>query len=109
MQPVQQLEGGGVERAVGRAEQARARAAEQFDAGDLFEQLFVLVVSRQRRHHRVRLGVVADDVARAQLEQRAGGEVALLLADREEGRVHVQAVELADELLRCRGRGRRRR
>ncbi len=45
------------------------------------------------------LGVVADDVTRMQLELGAGGEVALLLADREERRVHVQAVEHAHELL----------
>ncbi len=96
---MQQPERGRVERAVRGAEQARARPAEQFDAGDLFEQLFVLVVGGQRGHHRMRLGVVADDVARAQLQDGARREVPLLLADREERGVHVVAVEHAHQLL----------
>ena len=41
---MEHVEGGRVEGAVGRAEQARSRPAEQFDAGDLFDELFALVV-----------------------------------------------------------------
>ena len=60
---VQHAERGGVERAVGRSEQAGPRPAEQFDAGDCSSELFVLFVRREQGHHRVRLGVVADDVS----------------------------------------------
>ena len=44
LQLVQQVERGSVKRAVGRPEQTGPRAAEQFDAGDLYDELFALVV-----------------------------------------------------------------
>ncbi len=98
VQGAQLLEGGGVEGAVGRAEEARGGAAEQLDAEHLFEELFVLFVRGEERHHRVGLGVVAHDVPGAQLGEGAGGEVALLLADREEGGVDVEGVQHVHEL-----------
>ena len=42
-QRVQQMEGDGVERAIGRPKQAGPRPIEQFDTGDLFDELFALV------------------------------------------------------------------
>ena len=54
----------------GRNRSGRA-AAEQFHPGDLFEELFVLVVRRQLGQHRVGLGVVADHVAVARSRARS--------------------------------------
>ncbi len=99
MQRAQLLEGGRVEGSVGGTEETRAGPAEQFDPSDLFEELFVLIVCGEGGHHRVCLRVVADDVAGLQLEEGSGGEVALLLADREEGRLHAVVVEDSHELL----------
>src|ERR1019366_344895 len=85
------------EGAVGRTEEPRPGSAEQFDPSDLFEQLFVLIVPGQARHHRVGLGVIAYNVPGAQLEERSAGEVSLLFADLEEGRADVEPVEGAHE------------
>ena len=93
VQRVQLAHRQGVEGAIRRPEQARSRAAEQFDAREWFEELFAHFVPGQPRQVSVVLGVVADGVAVADLTRRRGAEVALHPADREERRCRVVTLE----------------
>ena len=72
-----------------------AAGAEHLDASDLFEQLFVLVV-RESWPSSGWVSVWSPTTSPERSSAtRARREILLLLADREERRVHVQPVELA--------------